>query len=106
MVADGRAVENSMNASLRRSQVVLADFRTAARKHEALLKKLVQEFTESSANLQPLILEEKIPSTKLRHVRVIWDRWKDLDDEQRSAVIVDAYTQAEGPEAAGEYHPR
>src|SRR5205085_11400035 len=50
----------------------------------------------------PLILEEKIPSTKSRHVRVIWDRWKELDDEQRSAVIVDAYTQAEGADAANE----
>src|SRR5438132_8644977 len=70
-------------------------------KHDAFVKKLVQEFTASSSNLQPLILEEQVPSTKSRHVQVIWDRWKDLDDEQRSAVIVDAYTQAEGPDTAG-----
>jgi hypothetical protein len=71
-------------------------------KHERLVKKLVQEFTASSSNLQPLILEEQVPTTKSRHVRVIWDAWKDLTDEQRSAVIVDAYTEAEGPEAAAE----
>lgn len=71
-------------------------------KHERFVKKLVQEFTASSTNLQPLILEEPVPSTKSRHVRVIWNAWKDLSDEQRSAVIVDAYAQAESPEAAAE----
>src|SRR2546428_7809324 len=74
----------------------------ASPKHHAFVKKLVQEFTAASANLQPLILEELVPSTRSRHVRVIWDRWKELEDEQRSAAIVDAYTQAEGPAAAGE----
>jgi hypothetical protein len=69
-------------------------------KHDAFVKKLVQEFTSSSANVQPLILEEEIPSTNSRHVHVVWDRWKELEDEQRSAVISDAYTEAEGPEAA------
>jgi hypothetical protein len=71
-------------------------------KHAAFVKKLIQEFTASSANLQPLILEELVPSTKSRHVRVIWDRWKELDDEERSAVIIDAYTEAEGAVAAAE----
>src|SRR5579871_3795113 len=69
-------------------------------KHERFVRKLVQEFTASSAHLQPLILEEQVPSTKSRHVRVIWDAWKDLTDEQRAAVIVDAYKEGEGPEAA------
>ncbi len=73
---------------------------TRSTKHDTFVKKLVQEFTSSSANVQPLILEEEIPATKSRHVCVIWDRWKELPDEQRSAVISDAYTEAEGPEAA------
>lgn len=73
-----------------------------APKHDRLVKKLVQEFTAASTHLQPLILEEQVPSTKSRHVRVIWDAWKDLTDEQRAAVIVDAYQEAEGPEAAAE----
>ena len=71
-------------------------------KHERYVKKLAQEFTTSSPNIQPIILEEQVPSTKSRHVRVIWDAWEDLTDEQRSDVIVDAYTRAEGPEAAAE----
>ncbi len=71
-------------------------------KHERFVKKLAQEFTASSTNVQPLILEERVPTTKSRHVRVIWDAWKKLTDEQRSAVIADAYARAEGPEAAAE----
>src|SRR5438132_8664011 len=71
-------------------------------KHERYVKKLTQEFRTSSQNVQPIILEEQVPSTKSRHVRVIWDAWKELTDEQRSDVIVDAYMQAEGPEAAAE----
>jgi Fe-S cluster assembly protein SufD len=39
VVADGRPVEATLDPSLRRSQVVFTDFRTATRKHEALLKK-------------------------------------------------------------------
>ncbi len=66
----------------------------------ALVKKLAQEFNSSSSNVQPLILEEEIPATKSRHVRVIWDRWKELPDEERSAIISDAYAVVEGPDVA------
>lgn len=68
--------------------------------HEGLVKKLIAEFNASSANLQPLILEEHIPATGSRHVRVIWDRWKGIDDEQRSEAITEAYARNEGTEAA------
>src|SRR5437763_15158350 len=71
-------------------------------RHDSFVKKLVQEFAAASTNLQPLILEERIRATGSRHVRVIWDRWKDIPDEQRAAIILDAYTEAEGPEAAEE----
>jgi Fe-S cluster assembly protein SufD len=39
VVADGRPVEAILDPRLRRSKVVFTDFRTALRKHEALLKK-------------------------------------------------------------------
>jgi hypothetical protein len=71
-------------------------------KHEKLVKKLVQEFTASSPNLQPLILEEHVAPTRSRHVHVIWDAWKDVADEQRSVIIMEAYQQAEGEEVARE----
>jgi hypothetical protein len=71
-------------------------------KHEKLVKKLVQEFAASSPNLQPLIVEEQVPATQSRHVHVIWDAWKDLSDEQRAAVILDAYKQVEGEEVVAQ----
>jgi hypothetical protein len=43
-----------------------------------------------------------VPETKSRHVHVIWDSWKDLSDDQRSTIIVDAYRQVEGDQAAAE----
>ncbi len=76
--------------------------RAPSPKHDSFVKKLVREFAATSANLQPLILEHHIRATGSRHVRVIWDRWKDIPDEERAAIIFDAYTQAEGPEAAEE----
>ena len=39
VVADGRAVAATLDPSLRRAKVVFTDFRTAARKHERMLKK-------------------------------------------------------------------
>jgi hypothetical protein len=71
-------------------------------RHDRLVKKLLPEFAAASTSRQPLILEERVPETHSRHVHVIWDAWKDLPDEQRSAIIVDAYRQAEGDEAAAE----
>jgi hypothetical protein len=71
-------------------------------RHDRLVKRLLTEFAAASLNRQPLILEERVPVTKSRHVHVIWDAWKDLAADQRSAIIVDAYRQAEGDEAAAE----
>jgi hypothetical protein len=76
--------------------------RPPAPRNDKLVKKLAQELTTESGNLQPLILEERLPVTKSRHVHVIWDAWKDVPDEERANVILDAYTQVEGEEAAEE----
>ena len=70
--------------------------------HEKLVKQLLREFTSPSTNLQPLILEEHEPATKSRKIYVIWDKWKDLSLEQRFDIILDAYKEAEGEEAAAE----
>jgi hypothetical protein len=71
-------------------------------KHDKLVKKLVQEFTASGKSLRPLILERHLPMTKSRHVHVVWDAWSDVPDEERAAIITDAYTEAEGAEAAAD----
>jgi hypothetical protein len=69
-------------------------------KNDKLVRKLAQELSADSGKLQPLILEEHLPATKSRHVHVIWDAWKDVPDEERGNVILDAYAQVEGEEAA------
>lgn len=68
--------------------------------HDQLVKRLVPELQTAGTDPQPLILEEEIDSTGSRHVHVIWDRWRNLTDEQRAAVIMDAYLISEGKQAA------
>lgn len=72
--------------------------------HEKLVRRLAQELKAqepkaSGSDLQPLILEQEIEATGSRHVHVIWDRWRELPEEQRSDIIWEAYAAAEGPEA-------
>lgn len=71
-------------------------------KHERFIKKLVQELKNPGSSPQPLILEEEIPSTRSRHIHVIWDQFAKLTEEERSAIILDAYAHAEGPAYAEE----
>jgi hypothetical protein len=66
---------------------------------EKLVKRLVQELETPGDEVQPLIMEQIIESTDSRHVHVIWDRWRDVPDEQRSRVIEEAYQQVAGAEA-------
>lgn len=70
--------------------------------HDKLVRRLVQELRAPGDDSLPLILEQSIEATGSRHVHVIWDRWKDLSEEQRSDVVWEAYTQAEGAKAAEE----
>lgn len=55
-------------------------------KHKKLVEKLAVELRENSAELQPLILEEEIPTTASRHIQVIWDQWQGIDAEKRAAI--------------------
>lgn len=68
--------------------------------HDSLVRRLAQELRSPGESPQPLILEETIGATGSRHVHVIWDRWKTLSDDERSQVIVEAYSRADGPEVA------
>lgn len=69
-----------------------------APQHEKFVKDLARELTSPGRKPQPLILEQRIAATRSRHIHVIWDAWKDLSDEQRTDVILDAYRQTEGEE--------
>lgn len=65
-----------------------------------LVKALVKELVSPSGDSQPLILEQHLKAAKSRHVHVIWGEWEGVADDQRSEIIVEAYTQAEGSAAA------
>ena len=69
---------------------------------DKLVKRLAQELKSPGDETQPLILEQVIEGTGSRHVHVIWDQWQKLSEEQRSAIIEEAYNQTEGPKAAAE----
>src|SRR5216110_898176 len=62
-----------------------------------LVERLVDELRSERQSGQPLIEEEEFPTKKLR-VNVIWDEWDRVPLEDRTATILRAYEQAEGPE--------
>src|SRR5947209_19910523 len=62
-----------------------------------LVERLVDELKSNRQSGQPLIDEEEFPTKKLR-VNVIWDEWDRIPLEARTATILRAYEQAEGPE--------
>jgi hypothetical protein len=68
--------------------------------HDKLVKRLARELATPSDLVQPLILEEHLPPNGSRRVYVIWNKWKDLELEERSEIIDGAYEQAEGKQAA------
>ena len=67
---------------------------------EKLVEALAEELRSTKGYPLPLIVERHVRGAGSRHVWVVWDRWSDLNEEERSAVIVRAYIQVEGAEAA------
>jgi hypothetical protein len=68
----------------------------------ALVEELVDELREQREFGQPLIEVETFPRTGLVGVTVLWDKWDGLPDIQRTAVILEAYTRANGESAASQ----
>ena len=60
-----------------------------------LADRLAEELRRNGESGQPMIDEQVFPSDKIS-VTVIWDEWETLSLEDRSAVILRAYEQAEG----------
>src|SRR5438132_3766342 len=69
-------------------------------KFQRYVRRLVHELKNPGSCPQPLILEEEVSATRTRHVRVIWDQWKKIPDEERTDMILEAYKQAEGSDYA------
>lgn len=71
--------------------------------HKALAGELALELkkaAETGPPDAPVIIEEGVRPGHLLHVTVLWDKWKDLDPEDRGRVIMDAYQEARGEKEA------
>ena len=67
---------------------------------EVLVQALAEELTATKGHPLPLIVERHVRGTRSRHIWVVWDRWGDFTEEERTEIIVLAYTRVEGVEAA------
>jgi hypothetical protein len=63
-----------------------------------LVDLLAEELKNPQESGQPVIDEQDFPTGKSR-VNVLWDKWDRLPLEDRTAVIVQAYEVAEGPQS-------
>ena len=65
--------------------------------HEYLVGCLVKEFSKKMSQLalatesDPVIIEEQMRNSDRLQVYVIWAAWSDVQEEHRSAAILDAY---------------
>jgi hypothetical protein len=65
-----------------------------------LVEELAKELKSGRASGQPFIEEEHFKTGAIR-VLVLWDKWDHAPQEERSAIILEAYRKTEGEEFAG-----
>lgn len=73
-------------------------------RHQSLRERLIQEWTApNSSATEPIIIEEgslSVGQTFTVHLYVIWSEWADLDQTERSEIIMDACEQVQGRDFA------
>lgn len=67
---------------------------------DELVRRLQNELTAGRESGQPFIEERQADSGETRSVNVFWDEWDGISEEDRIAVIRQAYENAFGPEFA------
>ena len=66
-----------------------------------LKNELIKEWkNQNSTNDQPVILEEVQQPYPTIHLFVIWDDWKDMEQTERSEIILDAFKEIRGEQKA------
>lgn len=75
--------------------ITLTPRRTANR--ESLVDELAAEWKGKNSLRGPMILVDEIGQTRSIHVVVIWDKWGSIPDQERSAIILDAYDKVPPP---------
>ena len=69
-------------------------------KHAALMARLAAELKSDREGGQPRIEEFVFGPTRSINVTVFWDEWAKVRLEERMGVVIEAYAQAQGREAA------
>jgi hypothetical protein len=65
-----------------------------------LLRRLVQEWKQPRDDAsEPVIVYEGGTPDRPTHLYVVWSDWGDLNQQERSEIIMEAYEQAKGADA-------
>jgi hypothetical protein len=68
---------------------------------DALRQRLIDEWRNPQEQVPaPVIIEEAGTQNRPTRLYVIWDDWTDLDQEERSEIIMDAYETVRGADKA------
>lgn len=68
---------------------------------DALQQRLAEEFQHPADEYSPPFINIERPGNRT-HLLVVWDDWQNLNQQDRSSLIMRAYEAAEGTEAANE----
>ena len=66
---------------------------------DALQQRLAEEFQHPADEYSPPFINIERPGNRT-HLLVVWDDWQNLNQQDRSSLIMRAYEAAEGVEAA------
>lgn len=61
---------------------------------DKLVSALAERVKAPGGAEEPFVLQDRVPQTRTRHVVVIWNEWANVDRDERSRVILDAYDRA------------
>jgi hypothetical protein len=64
-----------------------------------LERRLAQELDSPSSEGQPLVFEEPDAPAPVTRLFVVWDDWSEMNQQDRSAIILNAYEQSKGKDA-------
>lgn len=68
---------------------------------DRLRRDLIQEWRQPREDApEPIILEEGGAQNRPTHLYVIWSEWAELNQQERSEIIMDAYEEVRGKDAS------
>jgi hypothetical protein len=58
---------------------------------KVLTEAVLREWKKKDEEKLPIVIEEPLRNTDALQVYVVWSEWLDVDEEHRTAAILDAY---------------